>query len=173
VTAEPQGHVDPIPHQARPYQGHPAGVVTRLVAAVLDCFVVGIILACLYLGWAGLLLLIEGRNFTFPHAGLFFTLTAAFVVSFFYLTIFWALTGRTYGDVVMGLRVQRSNGRRLRLFGAALRAAFCLVFPIGILWVPVSRGNKSLQDAVLTTRVIYDWKPRAPRIPAQPAESDA
>jgi uncharacterized RDD family membrane protein YckC len=67
----------------------------------------------------------------------------------------------------MGLRVQRRSGRALRLPGAALRAAFCVVVPIGILWIPVSRGNKSLQDALLGTRVIYDWKPRAARIGPQ------
>jgi uncharacterized RDD family membrane protein YckC len=63
----------------------------------------------------------------------------------------------------MGLRVQRRSGKPLRLFGAALRVAFVLVFPIGILWVPVSRGNKSLQDGVLGTKVVYDWKPRGNR----------
>jgi uncharacterized RDD family membrane protein YckC len=162
MTAEvPRGHIDPIPHEARPFQGQPAGLVTRLVAAVLDSLVVGIVLAAGYLGWCGLLFLIQGRGFTFPSPGLFFGLTAGFAVAFCYLTVFWALTGRTYGDLVMGLRVQRRNGKPLRLPGAALRALFVVGFAIGILWVPLSRGNKSLQDAVLGTRVVYDWKPRA------------
>jgi uncharacterized RDD family membrane protein YckC len=173
MTAEPQGHVDPIPRAARPYQGHPAGIVTRIAAAVLDGLVVGIVLAGGYLCWAGLLFLVQGRGFTFPQPGLFFSLTAGFIVAFCYLTVFWALTGRTYGYLVMGLRVQRRTGAPLRLPGAALRAAFVVVFPIGILWVPVSRGNKSVQDAVLATQVIYDWKPRSTQVPVQPAGSDA
>jgi uncharacterized RDD family membrane protein YckC len=59
--------------------------------------------------------------------------------------------------------VQRRSGKPIRFVGAAIRAAFVLVFPIGIFWVPVSRGNKSLQDGVLGTRVVYDWKPRGTR----------
>jgi len=163
MTAEPRGHVDPIPREARPYQGQPAGIVTRLVAAVLDCAVIGLVMAAGYAGYAGLLFLVQGRSFTFPRPGLFFGFTAAFVVAFCYLTVFWALTGRTYGYLAMGLRVQRRSGRPLRLPGAALRAACVVVFPIGILWVPVDRGNKSLQDTVLGTRVVYDWKPRPTR----------
>jgi hypothetical protein len=46
MTAEvPRGHIDPIPHEARPFQGQPAGIVTRLVAAALDSLVVGIVMA--------------------------------------------------------------------------------------------------------------------------------
>jgi uncharacterized RDD family membrane protein YckC len=173
TTDLPRGHIDPIPHAARPYQGQPAGIVTRLAAAVLDSLVVCFVMAGTYLGWCGLLFLIEGRSFSFPRPGVFFGLGAAFVIAFFYLTVFWALTGRTYGYLVMGLRVQRRSGKPLRLLGAAVRAAFVLVFPVGILWVPVSRDNKSLQDGVLTTRVVYDWKPRAARIAAQAGGSDA
>ncbi len=165
MTAEvPRGHIDPIPHEARPFQGQPAGIVTRLVAAAIDSLVVGIVMAATYLGWCGLLFLIQGRSFTFPRPGVFFGLGAAFVIAFVYLTVFWALIGRTYGYLVMGLRVQRRSGKPIRLIGAAIRAAFVLVFPIGILWVPVSRGNVSLQDGVLGTRVVYDWKPRANRV---------
>lgn len=167
MTAEPRGHVDPIPHEARPYQGQPAGIVTRLVAATLDCIVIGVVLGCGYLGWAALLFLVQGRGFSFPQPGLFFSLTAAFAVAFCYLTVFWTLTGRTYGFLVMGLRVQRRSGRPLRLPGAAARAAFVVVFPIGIVWVPVGRGNKSVQDFLLGTRVVYDWKPRAREVPPQ------
>ncbi len=89
------------------------------------------------------------------------------MVAFCYLTVFWSLTGRTYGYLVMGLRVQRRSGRPLRLPGAAVRAAFVVVFPIGIVWVPVGRGNKSVQDFVLGTRVVYDWKPRSRETPPQ------
>ena len=164
MTAElPRGHIDPIPHEARPFQGRPAGIVTRLVAAVLDSLVVGIVMTATYLGWCGLLFLIQGRSFTFPRPGVFFGLGLAFGIAFVYLTVFWALIGRTYGYLVMGLRVQRRSGKPIRFVGAAIRAGFVLVFPIGIFWVPVGRGNKSLQDGVLGTRVVYDWKPRPVR----------
>jgi uncharacterized RDD family membrane protein YckC len=167
MTAEPRGHIDPIPHEARPYQGQPAGIVTRLVAGGLDSLVVGIVIACGYVGWAALLFLVQGSSFTFPRPGLFFSFGAALAVAFCYFTVFWTLTGRTYGFLVMGLRVQRKSGRPLRLPGAAARAAFVVVFPIGIVWVPVGRGNKSVQDFFLGTRVVYDWKPRSREVTPQ------
>jgi uncharacterized RDD family membrane protein YckC len=161
APGEPPAHASPVPVEARPYQGEPAGIVTRLVANTLDGVVVGLLLAAGYAGLCGFVLLLHPRSFTFPQPGIFFSLTAMFGVTFLYLTIFWTVTGRTYGDVVMGLRVLRRNGRALRLPGAALRAAFCVLFPIGVLWIPVGRHNRSVQDTVLATKVVYDWQPRS------------
>ena len=72
----------------------------------------------------------------------------------------WSISGRTYGDVVMGLRVVNFRGHRLHVVGALVRAVACAAFPIGLLWVAVSRENRSVQDMVLRTSVIYDWQPR-------------
>jgi hypothetical protein len=41
--------------------------------------------------------------------------------------------------------------------GGALRAAFCVAFAVGVFWVLVSSSNRSVQDVVLRTSVIYDW----------------
>ncbi len=38
-----------------------------------------------------------------------------------------------------------------------MRSAFCTVFPFGLLWVIPSGANRSVQDVVLRTSVIYDW----------------
>jgi len=46
---------------------------------------------------------------------------------------------------------------RLRLAGAFMRAVLCVIFPVGLAWVLVSRHNRSLQDVVLRTSVVYDW----------------
>jgi hypothetical protein len=43
-------HVDPVPREARPYQGHRAGLVTRTAAAAIDIGVVAIALGVTYLG---------------------------------------------------------------------------------------------------------------------------
>jgi uncharacterized RDD family membrane protein YckC len=156
--------ISPVPREARPFQGQRAGVVTRLIAAVLDMLVIGAILLGGYLGLVGLLFLVNPRSFQFPELGLVFSLAAAFGVAVVYLTVFWTISGRTYGYLVMGLRVLGRGGRRLRFVGAALRAVFVVVVPIGIVWVPLSRNNKSLQDLVLATRVVYDWEPRGVRV---------
>jgi uncharacterized RDD family membrane protein YckC len=161
--------ISPVPREARPFQGQRAGIVTRLIAAVLDACVIGLILLGGYLGLVGLIFLLNPRSFSWPEPGLVFSLAAAFAVAFAYFTAFWTLSGRTYGYLVMGLRVLGIGGRRLRFVGAALRAAFVVVVPIGILWIPFSRDNKSLQDLFLGTRVVYDWQPRPVRV--KPSES--
>ena len=77
-----------------------------------------------------------------------------------YLAVSWVGSGRTYGNHVMGLRVVNRHGRRLRAFVALLRAVCYVIFPLGLLWVLVSGHNRSLQDLVLRTSVIYDWDVR-------------
>ncbi|HEY7717206.1 MAG TPA: RDD family protein [Pedococcus sp.] len=150
----------PLPAEARPYQRHRAGVVSRAVAGAIDALLVGLVLLLGYAGFASLLFLLDPRTFSFPEPGLFFSLTAAMTVLVVYLTGSWWITGRTYGSHVMGLRVVSYNGSNLRLAGALLRALFCAFFPIGLLWAAVNRENRSLQDIVLRTSVLYDWQPR-------------
>jgi uncharacterized RDD family membrane protein YckC len=151
--------ISPLPPEARPYQGHRAGLVTRLVAATIDALLVGLVLLLGYAGFATVRFLIDPRSFTFPEPGLFFSLTAALTVLIVYLTVSWWITGRTYGCHVMGLRVVNYNGTNMRLLGALIRAWFCALFPIGLLWAAVNRENRSVQDIVLRTSVCYDWQP--------------
>jgi hypothetical protein len=39
---------------------------------------------------------------------------------------------------------------------AVLRAALCVVFPLGLLWCALSRHRRSLQDLVVGSAVVYD-----------------
>ena len=151
--------VSPLPRDARPYQGRRAGLVTRMVAAALDGVVVVLVLLVAYAALATFLFLVDPRGFSFPDVGPLFSLTAGFVVLVVYQTLAWRLTGHTYGGLVMGLRVVNARGRRLRWAGSFARAVFCAVVPIGLLWVAVSRENRSVQDVVLRTSVVYDWQP--------------
>ena len=152
--------ISPLPAEARPYQGHRAGLVTRLVAATIDSLLVGLVLLLGYVGFTAFVFLIDPRTFSFPEPGLFFSLAAALWVLVVYLTVSWWIAGRTYGCHVMGLRVVSRNGTNLRLVGAFVRALFCAFFPIGLLWVAVNRENRSAQDIVLRTSVLYDWQPQ-------------
>lgn len=161
--------VSPLPREARPYQGRRAGVITRLLAAAIDSAVVWLVLAGAYVGLACLRFFFDPRSFNFPDAGLLFSLVAWFVVLVVYLTLAWWLSGRSYGCLVMGLRVVNHRGGPLRLPAALVRALFCAVLPIGLLWVAVSRENRSVQDTVLRTSVIYDWQPRGASHGGDPA----
>lgn len=149
-----------VPEGVRPFQGGRAGVVSRLLAGAIDLAVVLVVLAGGYLAVTGLLFLIDPVSFRFraPPRLVVLGLAAALMVG--YLTVSWTGSGRTYGNRVLGLRVVGRRGR-LRTGPALLRAVFCTLLPVGLLWVAVSAGRRSVQDLVLRTAVIYDWSPHA------------
>ncbi len=148
----------PVPREAHAYQGRTAGIVTRSVAAVVDGIVVLLGLLLLYATVAGVLFVLSPRGFEFPGGRLILSLTAAAALTVLYLGVSWWLDGRTYGDRLMGLRVVDRHGQRLPLGVVLLRALFCVILPVGLLWVAVSSENRSLQDVVLRTAVVYDWQ---------------
>lgn len=159
--AEGSAHLSVVPVAARAFQGRRAGVVTRVVANVVDVMVVVVILCVIYAVVAGFAFLLHPSSFHFP-AGLGWSIPViGFVVAVPYLALCWRMTGRTYGDALLGLRVVNHDGKRMRIAGALLRAVACVVFPIGVLWVAVSPANRSAQDVILRTSVVYDWLPTA------------
>jgi uncharacterized RDD family membrane protein YckC len=151
-----------LPAHALDLQGRRAGVVTRLAAGAIDLAVAILIIAALYGGIAGLAFLIRPSSFHWPRGLRWTTLPAiGFLVLTPYLAMSWATTGRTYGDAVLGLRVVVTGGGRLGVTRAILRAAGCVAFPLGLLWSAVSRTNRSVQDLIFGTSVVYDWTVRA------------
>ena len=152
--------VSPVPREARPYQGHRAGVVTRMVANVVDA---GVVVALMVAGYAavnGLVFMLDPRGFQLIEVGAVISVSAGLATYVLYATIAWSTVGRTYGCHVMGLRVVSRRGRRVHLLVALARAVLCALFPIGLLWCAVSRTQRSVQDLLLRTTVIYDWNPR-------------
>ena len=157
--------VDPVPREARSFQGRRAGVVTRTAANTID-FLLGVgVITSVYVAWCALRFLVNPTHFSFPAPSFLVLLICFEVVMFGYFTITWSTTGRTYGDHQLGLRVVNSRGEPLRWAGAVVRAAFCLVLPIGLYWAVISSTNRSVQDTVLRTSVIYDWTSRRPATP--------
>jgi uncharacterized RDD family membrane protein YckC len=151
-----------VPWEAEPYQGRQAGLVTRSVAGVIDGVVVAVALVAGWVGFNGLRFLIHPRTFEFSEASPLPGVTIGLLLLVGYLCVAWSLTGRTYGCQVMGLRVVGRRGGRVRPLVALLRAVFYAVFPIGLLLCAGGRQHRSLQDLVLRTSVIYDWRPRQP-----------
>jgi uncharacterized RDD family membrane protein YckC len=76
-----------------------------------------------------------------------------------YLTAGWGIAGRTLGKQMMGLRVVRSDGNRLRFPRAFLRAVLCATIFAVLLLALVNRRNRGLEDVVFGTVVAYDWLP--------------
>ena len=144
--------------QPRPVlQGRRAGVVSRTLANVMDVGVVVLLLSASYVAVTAARYLINPASFTFPSPSFAFVVLLGMGVQALYFLVSWAVPGRTYGDAVLGLRVVNFRGERMHWVGALLRALLCVVFPIGLLWVLVSAQNRSVQDVLLRTSVIYDW----------------
>jgi uncharacterized RDD family membrane protein YckC len=162
-AAVPHEHRATIPPRALAYQGRRAGLVTRTVASTIDAIVVGVLLTVVYLGLVAFTFVLKPQSFSWPAPSAVFALAGYLGMAVVYLTASWATTGRTYGDHVMGLRVVNFRGRRMRWAGAFVRAMSCTLFPIGLAWVVVSPQNRSLQDVVLRTSVVYDWREGAER----------
>jgi uncharacterized RDD family membrane protein YckC len=141
-----------VTREVGPYQGRRAGVVSRVIAAVLDSLVV----LFGYGASVGLLFIVDPLAIKFPRPDGLLSMGVALTVAVGYLTIAWTIGGRTYGALFMGLRVVGSRGQ-LRMPRALARAVVCVLFPIGLLWCAVNKRNRSLSDLLLRTSVIYDW----------------
>jgi uncharacterized RDD family membrane protein YckC len=146
-----------VPAPARPYQGHRAGIITRCAAGAVDFAVAVLAVLVAYAGWAAVLFLVRPRAFRFPEPAPDLLLTALLVVLTAYLAVGWVTTGQTYGARLLGLRVVDRHGHRLGPGRALVRAVLCVLFPPLLFWVVVSRENRSGQDVLLRTSVVYDW----------------
>jgi uncharacterized RDD family membrane protein YckC len=155
--------IDPIPKEARHFQGRRAGLISRALSAGVDIGVVAVSMAAIYVGFSAVLFLYRPSSFQLPTPSWQVTIAVGYIVLTIYLTWLWRSGGRTYGCHVMGLRVVDRKGQRLGLAAAFLRAVLCGIFPLGLLWVAISRENRSIQDLIVHTSVIYDWDIR-PRI---------
>ena len=151
-----------VPAPARPYQGHRAGIITRCAAGAVDLAVAVLAVLVAYAGWAAALFLLRPRAFRFPEPAPGSLLTALLVVLTAYLAVGWVTTGQTYGARLMGLRVVDRHGHRLGPGRALMRALLCVLFPVLLFWVLVSRENRSVQDVLLRTAVVYDWSLQPP-----------
>ncbi len=126
---------------------------------MIDLLVVSVALAATYVGWVLVRLGFSPRAFSFPAPSVVFSTVGFFLTATVYLAGCWAVSGRTVGAVVMGVRVVDRGEGGLKSVVAVLRALACVVVPIGLAWVVVDRQRRSAQDVLLGTRVVYDRAP--------------
>jgi uncharacterized RDD family membrane protein YckC len=154
-------HLAPLPTPAPPSGralagGRPAGFVTRAAANAVDAALVTAVVAVLYAMVVGFRFLMAPTKFHLGAPQFPWVVVTVGLGLVLYWTASWSGAGRTHGDQLLGLRVVGPRGRRLHPLYAALRAVLCVLFLPGLFWVLVSRGNRSVQDVVLRTRVLYD-----------------
>ena len=160
-----------LPEPARAFQGERAGFPSRVAACLID---VGLVAGLMVGIWLGLSLLqivfTPGLNVDPPSAA--DLVVWGYILTTLYWTGAWATSGRSLGAWFMGVRVVGGKGQRLPWPRSLLRAAFCVGFPFGLLWSLFSGRNRSLQDIVLRTIVIYDWVVPSLHL-SQPEHADA
>jgi uncharacterized RDD family membrane protein YckC len=156
-----EAELSTVPLEARPYQGATAGVFTRVVANTVDALVVTASLIGGYACYAAFRFIVSPRDFRMPAPSLLGVEIAFFSFLVVYLTAAWWIGGRTLGNHVMGIRVVRRGAGRVPLVRAFARAVLCAGFPVGLLWCAVDGRRRSVQDLVLRTRVVYDWRSRS------------
>lgn len=163
-VGSPAAGVRPAPVAATREATPPAhaGVVTRLMAAAVDAAAVVVLAALLDLGAAGVRFVWSPVDFRWPRPTAVVTVAVLLGVAVVYLAAGWALSGRTYGSRLMGLRVLSSRHVLLGWTRSVLRALVCVLWPVGLLWCGISRARLSLADVVLRTVVVYDVQPYAP-----------
>jgi uncharacterized RDD family membrane protein YckC len=149
-------------------EGHYAGVISRLLAWILDSFLAvslyGVVVSAAVFVWN----VTVRRDLEVPTEDSLAWVIGLVAWIAFYFAGSWALWGKTVGKAVVGLRIVRRDGGDLEP-GRALRRA--IVFPvdfltlgIGFAWALVDREHRTFHDMLAGTAVVYDWEARAPRL---------
>jgi uncharacterized RDD family membrane protein YckC len=136
-----------------------AGLVTRALAIAIDVLVIDA-LAILIGGAIQLIASLLGHQGTLSPLQALIGGVAWLLWGALYFVLFWALTGQTPGDRVMGIRVLSVASDRIHIrqaflrFGAMLLAA--LPLGAGFLPVLVDDQRRGLHDRIAKTVVRWD-----------------
>jgi uncharacterized RDD family membrane protein YckC len=147
--------------------GQYAGSVSRLLAFIID-MAVSAGLAALGLAATSLAVqIVTGHSVSWSRSNIVVAIILA-AWEFFYFGYSWAVSGRTFGMAVLGVRVVRADGQPLDPWRGAVRALALplsfLFFGLGLLGILVQRERRALHDLIAGTAVVYAWDARAARI---------
>jgi uncharacterized RDD family membrane protein YckC len=149
------------------YQSHYAGAVSRFAAYAID---LAVSTAVFTLGLAAIsygVQIVTGHEVSWNRSN---AVVAVLFVGwqFLYFGYSWAVSGRTFGMAMLGIRVVRADGTALEPRRGIVRA---LVFPLsfllcglGFLGILVQREHRALHDLIAGSAVIYAWDARAARL---------
>jgi uncharacterized RDD family membrane protein YckC len=141
-------------------EGRYAGFVTRAAAFVVDVVTIAVTIDIAGAVIEFLVSSISGQSFTFSQVPIF-SIVAIVAWAFVYCAWPLAMSGRTFGMLLFGLRAVRTDGTRLDGRHAVLRVlAFplsFLVFGLGFLLILLRRDHRALHDLLAQTSVVYAW----------------
>ena len=149
------------------YQGNYAGSVSRFAAYSIDLVVstAVFVLALAAISWG--VRVVTGHDVSFHRSNI---VVAVIFVSwqFLYFGYCWAVSGRTPGMAVLGIRVVRADGTVLPPKQAVLRSLVFplsfLLFGLGFIGILVQHEHRSLHDLIAGSAVVYSWDARAAQL---------
>ena len=147
-----------------------AGPIGRLAAFAVDSFLIvalyGLIISivCFTEG------LLTGYEINIDETGNLWWLAGYVLWAFLYYWVSTAITGKTIGKWLVGLRIVQRDGSPLRGRAALIRVVTFplsfLVFGLGFLGIVIGRERRAWHDALARTVVVYDWGDRPAEMPA-------
>jgi uncharacterized RDD family membrane protein YckC len=148
-------------------QGNYAGSVSRFLAYAIDLVISTGVFTLALAGISYVVQIVTGKQVSWNRQDI--AVTVIYVAwEFFYFGYSWAMSGRTAGMAVLGVRVVRADGQIIDPWHGVLRA---LVFPLsflllglGFLGILVQREHRALHDLIAGTAVVYSWDARAARL---------
>jgi uncharacterized RDD family membrane protein YckC len=157
ASASPSASAPPSGPAAAPVLAY-AGLVTRIVAFVMDA---AVILVVELLGAVAGVVIVGVLHLPTAINAILVVLGGclAIIWSVGYLVVFWTTTGQTPGSRVMQIRVQTGDGRLLRPTRAIVRCVGLLLaaLPLFAGYVPIvfDRRRRGFQDWLAHTVVVH------------------
>jgi uncharacterized RDD family membrane protein YckC len=150
-------------------QGRYAGPFSRLAAAAADfgasIGIFNVVLAAAAFAWR----VVTGHDVSFSHHPVVVDPLLG-VWAFLYLAYPWALSGKSLGMAVLGIRVVTPSGGSISARQAVVRALVLpfsvALAPFGLSGVVFQRERRALHDFAAGTVVIYAWNARAAQLRA-------
>jgi uncharacterized RDD family membrane protein YckC len=146
------------------YQGHYAGAVSRFAAYSIDLIVstAVFVLGLAAISWG--VRIVTGHDVSWNRSNV--VVAVIFVLwQFLYFGYCWAVSGRTPGMALLGIRVVRADGTILPPKQAILRSLVFplsfLLFGLGFLGILVQHEHRALHDLIAGSAVVYSWDARA------------
>ena len=157
----------PVPARSVTAQGNYAGSVSRFTAYAIDLLASSGVFALALAAISYVVQIVTGNQVSWNRQNI---VVVIFYVAweFFYFGYSWAVSGRTFGMAVLGVRVVRADGAAAEPRRGVVRALVFplsfLLFGLGFLGILVQRERRALHDIIAGTAVVYSWDARAARL---------
>ena len=157
----------PTPAWSVTAQGNYAGSVSRFTAYVIDLFASSAVYTLALAAISYVVQIVTGKQVSWNRQDIAVVVTYV-AWEFFYFGYCWAVSGRTPGMALLGVRVVRADGATAEPWRGVVRSlAFplsFLLFGLGFLGILVQRERRALHDLIAGTAVVYAWDARTARL---------